>query len=143
MTTAANISFKNSTAWISLLNLVYPVGSLYFSSNNTSPANRFGGTWSQLTNAVVRAYNGWGYTGSDTHAITVNEMPKHYHPMSQLHLTGSGGTTSYHSSWWHNDSNTEETTGYAGGARQCPYFHEGFIVTPGIAQPKSIRGEAA
>lgn len=31
-----------------LLNLIYPVGSIYMSTNNTSPASFLGGTWQEL-----------------------------------------------------------------------------------------------
>lgn len=33
----------------SLLDLIYPVGSVYISTNDTSPASIFGGTWSQIS----------------------------------------------------------------------------------------------
>lgn len=32
-------------SFINIMDIVYPVGSLYFSSSNISPANLFGGTW--------------------------------------------------------------------------------------------------
>lgn len=41
--------------WISLLDVVYPVGSLYFSVNSVSPASTVGGTWTKVTGAVIAA----------------------------------------------------------------------------------------
>lgn len=32
-------------SFINIMDIVYPIGSLYFSSSNISPANLFGGTW--------------------------------------------------------------------------------------------------
>lgn len=32
-------------SFINIMDIVYPIGSLYFSSSSTSPANLFGGTW--------------------------------------------------------------------------------------------------
>lgn len=37
----------------SLLDLTYPVGSVYMSVNSTNPANLFGGTWEQLKDRVL------------------------------------------------------------------------------------------
>lgn len=58
-------------AWISLLDYVYPVGSVYLSTSSLSPAQFIGGTWQQVTGKFVRA----GVTakttgGSDTHSHT-------------------------------------------------------------------------
>lgn len=68
--------------WINLLSVIYPVGSIYFSNTSTSPSSFVGGTWTQITNAVIRGYNGVGYEGSDTHTITISEMPNHNHGLS-------------------------------------------------------------
>ena len=32
--------------------IIYPVGACYFSTENTSPATLFGGTWSALSNYI-------------------------------------------------------------------------------------------
>ena len=66
-------------AFINLLQAVYPVGSIYLSTVNISPSSLIGGTWTQITDAALRASTSIGYTGADTHAITVNEMPSHRH----------------------------------------------------------------
>lgn len=47
-------------------NSLYPVGSVYISYSSTSPASLFGGTWTQITNRVLRAAAGNGTGGSDT-----------------------------------------------------------------------------
>lgn len=64
--------------WVNLMDIVYPVGSIYLSVSSTSPSSIIGGTWSQITNAVIRG-SGGGYKGSDTHTLTINEMPAHHH----------------------------------------------------------------
>ena len=64
--------------WVNLLDIIYPVGSIYFSTSSTSPSSIIGGTWTQVTNAVIRG-SGGGYKGSDTHTLTINEMPSHNH----------------------------------------------------------------
>lgn len=49
MTTLADISIKNNSSWTTYLNLIYPVGSVYFAYTSTSPASRFGGQWSVIS----------------------------------------------------------------------------------------------
>lgn len=71
--------------WINILNVVYPVGSVYCSTTNISPASSIGGSWTQIENAALRSGDSVGYTGSDTHAITKQEMPVHNHG-----VTGEG-----------------------------------------------------
>lgn len=70
-------------AFVNLLQVVYPVGSVYISTITTSPASIVGGTWTSITNAALRALTpgtgNVGYIGSDTHTLTEAEMPKHYH----------------------------------------------------------------
>lgn len=67
----------------------YPIGSLYFSINNTNPSNYFGGTWELF--GPGRTIKGVSYAqtvgevepeitgGEKTHQLTINEMPAHTH----------------------------------------------------------------
>lgn len=66
-------------AFVNLLEAIYPIGTVYISTVNTSPSSLIGGTWTQITDAVLRAATSIGYIGSDTHAIAINEMPRHNH----------------------------------------------------------------
>lgn len=71
-------------------NLIYPVGSIYMSTNSTNPALLFGGTWEQLEDTFLLGA-GSTYTAGDTggsathvhatkgHVLTVTEMPSHTH----------------------------------------------------------------
>lgn len=65
--------------WVNLLDVMFPVGSFYISRQATSPASIIGGSWTQVTNAVLRGSTSIGYTGSDTCTLTVNQMPYHTH----------------------------------------------------------------
>ena len=79
-------------------NELYPVGSIYMSTENTSPASMFGGTWEQIkdcflwatgdTTSITYTENGVSVTklltagstgGEATHTLTVDEMPSHSH----------------------------------------------------------------
>ena len=56
----------------------FPVGYVYMSSNSTSPADIYGGTWSAISGGrYMRAAAAWGNGGSNT--ITINQMPSHNH----------------------------------------------------------------
>ncbi len=77
----------NTTA---LLDKVYPVGSIYMSVNDVSPASFLGGTWESLQDRfLVGAGNSYAVNatgGSSSHAhttgghvLTANELPYHTH----------------------------------------------------------------
>lgn len=66
-------------SFISLTNLIYPVGAYYLSSSSTSPASLFGGSWSGLTGRFLYCNNGTQTGGSNTHTLTAKEMPIHSH----------------------------------------------------------------
>ena len=95
-------------AWINLLERIYPVGSVYISTLQTSPSSVIGGTWTQVTDAVLRGSDSTGYTGSDTHTLSVDEMPAHRHNIQQTYNVGSGvGATV--PAWNSNYYNTQYT----------------------------------
>lgn len=66
-----------------LLNKVYPVGAIYMSVNDTTPASFLGGTWEQLEDRFLLGCGNTyipGLTGGEaTHKLTVSEMPSHTH----------------------------------------------------------------
>lgn len=67
----------------SLLDFIYPVGSIYLAYNHTDPGTIFGGTWERINNRFLWACDADGTIGSmggsATHTLTINEMPKHGH----------------------------------------------------------------
>lgn len=106
-------------AWVNLLDIVYPVGSLYFTNNDTSPAAIVGGSWTKIEEAVVRGSNSVGYIGSDDHALTVDEIPNHYHDINLYYHSNGGGHRSVNRSQWSdaNDSGERFVTGGRGGGQ--------------------------
>ena len=66
---AAQLKFLQDGSWINYLDTIYPVGAIYQSSQPTSPAALFGGTWSPLTDGrFLRPSDSWRTLGgSDTH----------------------------------------------------------------------------
>lgn len=75
--------------WVNLMDIVYPVGSVYISYTSTSPATRFGGTWSTITGKFPYFNAGIGTGGKNTHTLTVDEMPNHGHPLLMERQEGS------------------------------------------------------
>lgn len=71
--------------FVNLLDIIYPIGSMYFSVSNVSPVNSVGGTWEQIQGAVLAAsgsdYATAGNFGGNK-AITVEQMPAHRHDMN-------------------------------------------------------------
>lgn len=67
----------------SLLNAIYPVGSIYLAYNHTDPATLFGGTWVRIENTFLWAVDSKGTIGQTggekTHTLTVDELPSHSH----------------------------------------------------------------
>ena len=77
-----------------LFDLIYPVGSIYMSVNNVSPANLFGGTWERIEGSFLLAATenasstgasqSAGTTGGEaSHTLSESEMPSHNHNHSE------------------------------------------------------------
>lgn len=60
-------------------NKMHPVGSYYISNESTSPASKFGGTWTKLEGVFIRAGADTTTGGSDTMTLTADQMPSHTH----------------------------------------------------------------
>lgn len=75
----------------SIVDLIYPVGSIYMSVNSTSPQTLFGGTWVQLEDTFLlgagNTYTAGSTGGSASHTLTTDELPAHTHGSETL--TGS------------------------------------------------------
>jgi hypothetical protein len=71
----------------SLIDLVYPVNSIYISYGHVSPAVLFGGTWERIKDAFLFGIDergAIGETGGEkTHVLTEAEMPSHSHNIVQ------------------------------------------------------------
>lgn len=83
----------------------HPVGSIYESTDSTSPATLFGGTWEEMDAGRVlvaqgKAATGTTFTAGDTggeekHTLTTSELPAHNHGGT----TGTGGAHSHGANW--------------------------------------------
>lgn len=120
-TAIANINnkFDNYLKTADLLNKVYPLGSIYMSIVQTSPASLIGGEWIQIKDLFLLGCGdkyGAGSTGGEaTHKLTVNEMPAHTHKVlsnnyGNANANGFGNGSGVHgvSGVWTNGSETKK-----------------------------------
>ena len=126
--------YKSGSNWVNALNIFYPVGAFYISNVSTSPGSLLGGTWAKVTNAAIRGATSTGYTGSDTHTLTVNEMPAHRHAIPETYNVSNGiGVTV--PAWNSHYINTQHTD-YSGGGLLIHQCSAPTTATFGTALPK-------
>ncbi len=69
----------NTPSSSTILDIVYPVGSIYMSVSNTNPGSLFGGTWEQIKDKFLLsagdAYTAGATGGNATHALLEAELP--------------------------------------------------------------------
>ncbi|MBP3631082.1 MAG: hypothetical protein J6J23_06335 [Clostridia bacterium] len=79
-----------------LLNQIYPVGSLYITTNSANPSTFLGGTWEKITSdaylKIVSSNAGSLGGTSSQHKIPVSSMPNHSH---QVRYTGGSANGIY------------------------------------------------
>lgn len=88
-----NLSANVTIGGKNLIDLIYPIGSIYMSVTYFDPATIFGGTWERLMDRFLLgsgAVYASGQTGGEaSHTLTASEMPKHQHSI------GYGNTGGY------------------------------------------------
>lgn len=76
----------------SLIDLIYPVGSIYMAVNYFDPATIFGGTWERIMDKFLLGsgaiYASGQEGGEATHTLTVAEMPSHSHKIWSKNTSG-------------------------------------------------------
>ena len=79
--------------FVNLLDIVYPVGSIYQSMNATSPADFIGGTWTKIKTFLYGADAAKETGGEAMHTLTIDEMPSHGHGIVVAVINGGNATT--------------------------------------------------
>lgn len=96
------------------LTTIYPVGSIYMSTQNVSPASFIGGSWSPINNVFLLAqgssYAAGGTGGASTVTLTTAQLPKHTHGIPAL--SGTAAVAGEHS-----HVVTDRTTSYGSGSQ--------------------------
>lgn len=140
----------------SLIDIIYPVGSIYFSANNVSPSLLFGGTWEQIKDRFLLSAGdtyGVGTTGGSASstsgessaentgstALTVAQIPSHNHTYSD-YAVSTGTYQSTTSSGWKAmytvtaySYNTQNTGGGQGHTHSMAHTHSVPTMPPYIA----------
>lgn len=100
-----------------ILDLVYPIGSIYLSTNSNSPSTFLGGTWERIQDKFLLAsgstYSAGSTGGEATHKLTIDEMPSHNHNayLSGGSLASAAGRLLYETATGQEFSNSIKNTG--------------------------------
>lgn len=90
--TANNLSLATDA----ILNVIYPIGSIYISANDTNPGVYFGGEWEEINGKFLLAsssnYQNGTTGGSDTHKINSNNLPSRV--MQRIKVSNKHGCNS-------------------------------------------------
>lgn len=117
---AARASLGVSNADIA--NVVYPVGSIYISTNTANPGALFGvGTWARIKDKFLLAagdvYNNGESGGEAAHTLTTSEIPSHRHSTTaDVHYYSDSGSYSVTSGGSHTAISSVYTSYSGGGA---------------------------
>ena len=98
-----DIQLDNNISFANIIDLIRPIGSLYWSEKNTNPSTIYPGTtWVQITDTFIVAAGSTYQSGSSygaashthtsaahthttgNHTLTVDEMPSHYHGLNTV-----------------------------------------------------------
>lgn len=98
-----SLEINGNTIFESIIDSIYPVGSIYMSVNSTDPGTLFGGTWQQIEDTFLlsagQTYTAGDTGGAATVTLTTQQIPAHSHLESALSNFG------YPNIWVGNDAN--------------------------------------
>ena len=91
--TKTNSLEDNKVNLSDLINLIYPIGSIYMSVNDVSPQIFLGGTWEQIKDRFLlsagETYSSGSIGGEANHILSISETPSHTHTRGTMNITGS------------------------------------------------------
>ena len=136
-TTGAFRIYKNRTTEIvkpdlsllstmkAMIDLLYPIGSIYTSMNNINPSNFLGGTWKQIVDRFLYCSNTSLVEGGSK-KITVDNLPPHNHSITIANDTigdpnGAADTAASRYNYWRG-TKTATTKSTGGGQDYMPPY---------------------
>lgn len=82
--------------FVNLLDIVYPVGSVFISNTSISPADSIGGTWTQLEDGSFICQGTLEETGgANSYVLKMSQMPKHSHTVYWGSVKSDGNVDIY------------------------------------------------
>lgn len=92
--------------FVNLMDIIYPVGSIYITTSAISPADSIGGTWVKIEDCLLAATGdaygkSRGYSGNDM--ITKLAIPDHQHKVMGWNSTSA---TYAEVAFWHTNATT-------------------------------------
>lgn len=101
-----------------IVDMIYPIGSIYMSVNSTSPQILFGGTWEKIEDTFLLAsgtsYSNGATGGSATVSLSASQMPRHNHSTNSHYHTASESNEYYITSTSSGASNKRVTVPTSG-----------------------------
>ena len=143
--------YTSATLVGDLLNKVYPVGSIYMSVVNVSPASFLGGTWQAIEQGrmLMSAGSSWKVLttgGNAYHTLTVAELPAHAHGASETAAGQHAHTASIAAAGDHTHAGTADAAGQhahsATSATAGEHAHTGTADTAGAHTHGASTGSA-
>lgn len=95
-----SIKIKDNNTYKTLLDIVYPIGSVYFSADGSNPASLFGGTWIKYGGGLIAANDSDGYyaaigASGGSLKLTTAQMPSHNHSVDITTTTNGSHRYTY------------------------------------------------
>lgn len=130
-----------------ILDFVYPVGSIYMTTNSQNPSTLFGGEWvawgqgrvpvgfgtGMDSNGVSKTFSSIEGTGGEyNHTLSNVEMPKHYHPGTLLEYSETLLETTESK---YTEKNTKMVSKNNSIYSKIGKMHEDYLKTPGNIYP--------
>lgn len=113
------------SSFVNLLEIIYPIGSCYFSTESTSPSEFIGGTWEQMTGGVLGLVGSTGVASAGENGgstkISTEQLPAHSHSIADNVKKNKLGTA------------YQEAGGY--GIIQTSAFRDRLVVTHNYTTP--------
>lgn len=108
-----------------IIDVVYPIGSIYMSVNATSPQTLFGGTWTQLKDRFLLgagdSYSNGATGGEASHQLTEAEIPSDVGLLKNVTTQYSGAVLSSTTGWKYN-ANRELNSAYNQAHNNMPPY---------------------